>query len=130
MSQKNLLLFALVALLMLAVAYNMKRHAYEDFVDQKSQLVRFEKEAREIGMLKKRFGKQATKRQIATLKRIAAPQKELVKSDRKILVFDQLDATKLNALLRKIANSGLRIKKLAVSRIDDLHAKVRVEIAK
>ncbi len=131
MSQKNILLFALVSLLMLLVIYNMKQNAKATFLSQKEQLVTFEKEAKEIGQLKKRFAdKRANRRLLETLKRIAKPSKELDKSKEKILEFDQLNAQKLNALLRKIENSSLKIKRLTVNRIDDLHAKVRLEIAK
>ncbi len=131
MSQKNILLFALVSVLMLLVIYNMKQNAKSTFLSQKEQLVTFEKEAKEIGQLKKRFAdKRANRRLLETLKRIAKPSKELDKSKEKILEFDQLNAQKLNALLRKIENSSLKIKRLTVNRIDDLHAKVRLEIAK
>ena len=131
MSQKNILLFALVSLLMLLVIYNMKQNAKATFLSQKEQLVTFEKEEKEIGQLKKRFAdKRANRRLLETLKRIAKPSKELDKSKEKILEFDQLNAQKLNALLRKIENSSLKIKRLTVNRIDDLHAKVRLEIAK
>ena len=131
MSQKNILLFAVVSVLMLLVIYNMKQNAKVTFLSQKEQLVTFEKEAKEIGQLKKRFAdKRANRRLLETLKRIAKPSKELDKSKEKILEFDQLNAQKLNALLRKIENSSLKIKRLTVNRIDDLHAKVRLEIAK
>lgn len=131
MSQKNILLFAVVSVLMLLVIYNMKQNAKATFLSQKEQLVTFEKEAKEIGQLKKRFAdKRANRRLLETLKRIAKPSKELDKSKEKILEFDQLNAQKLNALLRKIENSSLKIKRLTVNRIDDLHAKVRLEIAK
>ncbi len=131
MSQKNLLLFALVSLLLLGLFYTMKQNAEQAFREQRVLLHTFEKEATEIGMLKKRFSdKKAKQRTLLALKRIATPQKEFVKGNLKIILFDQLDAGKLNALLRKIANSGLQIKRLLISRIDDLHAKVRLEIAK
>lgn len=131
MSQKNVLLFSLLSLLLLLLLYNMERHAREDFLAQKAQLVTFEKEAKEIGMLKKRFGdKKATRRALESLKRISTPQKEFVKGSSRVLVFEQLDGDKLNALLRKIANSGIVLKRLQVSRTDDLHAKVRLEMVK
>ncbi len=131
MSQRNLFLFVLLSLLLLGLLYSMKQNAYKAFVEQKTQLQTFEKEAKEIGMLKKRFSdKKVKQRTLLTIKRIATPQKEFVKGNLKILVFDQLDGRKLNALLRKIENSGLQIKRLVVSRIDDLHAKVRLEIVK
>ena len=131
MSQKNILLFTVVSVLMLLVIYNMKQNAKATFLSQKEQLVTFEKEAKEIGQLKKRFAdKRANRRLLETLKRIAKPSKELDKSKEKILEFEQLKAQKLNALLRKIENSSLKIKRLTVNRIDDLHAKVRLEIAK
>ena len=131
MSQKNILLFALVSLLAILVVYNMKQNAKAEFVTQKEQLVTFEKEAREIGQLKKRFAdKRANRRLLETLKRIAKPSKEMDKSKEKILEFERLNAQKLNALLRKIENSSLKIKRLTVRRIDDLHANVRLEVAK
>ena len=131
MSQKNILLFALLSVLLLFMVYRMREDARENFVSQKEQVSTFEKEAKEIGMLKKRFGdKKATKRAFEQLKRVASVHKEFVKGKSRILIFDQLDTVKLNALMRKIANSGLVIKHLTVTRIDDLHAKVRLELAK
>ncbi len=131
MSQKNLLLFVLVWGLLLMLVYSMKQNAYREFIAQKEQLVKFEKEAAEIGMLKKRFGdRKTTRRLIDTLRRIATPKKEFVKGNTKVLEFDQLDHSKLNALLRKIGNSGLVIKKLHIAKVDDLHAKLRLELAK
>jgi hypothetical protein len=131
MSQKNILLFALLSVLLLFMVYRMRDDAREAFVSQKEQVSTFEKEAKEIAMLKKRFGdKKGAKNALERLKRIAPPQKEFVKGKSKIVVFDQLDTAKLNALMRKIANSGLVIKHLTITRIDDLHAKVRLELAK
>ena len=131
MSQKNILLFVLVSVLILSVIYSMKENAKAVFLSQKEQLATFEKEAIEIGQLKKRFAdKRANKRLLETLKRIAKPSRELDKSKEKILEFDQLNTQKLNTLLRKIENSSLKIKRLTVNRIDDLHAKVRLEIVK
>ncbi len=131
MSQKNIILFGLLSLLLLLLFYTMKQRAKEEFLAQKAQLVTFEKEAREIGELKKRFSDRRTnQRVLGTLKRIASPSKAYEKGKLKILEFDQLNAQKLNTLLRKIENSGLKIKRLSVSRIDDLHAKVHLEIAK
>jgi hypothetical protein len=131
MSQKNILLFALLSVLLLFMVYRMRDDARDAFVSQKEQVSTFEKEAKEIAMLKKRFSdKKGTKNALERLKRIATPKKEFVKGKSKILVFDQLDTAKLNALMRKIANSGLVIKHLTITRIDDLHAKVRLELAK
>lgn len=131
MSQKNLLLFALLSLLLFGILYTMKQNAAEAFREEKRQLASFEKEAKEIGMLKKRFSdKRAQERTLLAIKRIATPKKELTKGKLKIMEFDLLDGTKLNALLRKVENSGLQIQRLMVDRIDDLHAKVRLEIVR
>ncbi|RUM68073.1 MAG: hypothetical protein DSZ05_01690 [Sulfurospirillum sp.] len=131
MSQKNILLFALISFLLILLLYNIKQNARAEFVAQKEQLMTFEKEAKEIGQLKKRFAdKRANRRLLETLKRIAKPSRELDKTKEKILEFEGLDAQKLNALLRKIENSSLKIKRLRVKRIDDLHADVHLEIAK
>jgi competence protein ComGC len=131
MSQKNIILFAIVSVLLLLLVHNLKQNAKEAFLMQKGQLVTFEKEAKEIGQLKRRFSdKQANMRTLNTLKRISKPSKEFDKGKKKVLEFDQLTVQKLNALLRKIENSSLKIKRLSVDRIDDLHAKVRLEIAK
>ncbi len=130
MSQRNILLFALLSLLLLLLVYRMRNEAMEAFISQKEQVATFENEAKEIAMLKKRFGdKKATKTALERLRRIATPQKSFLKGKHRIVVFDQLDSTKLNALIRKIANSGLVIRHLTVTRTDDLHARVRLELA-
>ncbi|GEM_PF-3862348 len=131
MSQRNIIIFSVVAALLLLFLYNMKQNAYRAFVEQKEQLVTFEKSAKEIGTLKKRFSdKKAVTRTLSSLKRIATPSKEYEKGKKRVLEFDQLSPQKLNALLRKIANSTIEIKDMRITRIDDLHAKVRLEVAK
>ena len=131
MTQKNTLIFIIVALLLLLLAYNMKSDAYHTYLEQKEQLVTFKKEAQEIGALKKRFkDKSAIRRLIDSLQRIAKPTKDYSKSKVRILVFENLQNSALNAILRKVENSGLKVKKLEVNRVDAQNAKVRLEIQK
>ena len=131
MSRKHVMLFAVLVLVLLSVVYFMKRNSYNRLLEQQRYLVTFEQEAKEIGTLKKKFSdKQAIRRQIAMLERIAKPSKVFDKGKKKVLEFDDLNAQTLDMLMRKIANSTLRITRLSLTRIDDLRAKLRVEIAR
>ncbi len=131
MTQKNILIFILISILSLGFFYNLKKSAKDDYFEQKEQLVLFQKEAKEIGALKKRFkDKSAAKRVISSLKNIAKPVKDQKKSKVRVLVFENLGNNALNAILRKIENSGLKVKKLQIQRVDAQNAKVRLEIKK
>ncbi len=131
MSRKHVMLFAALVLVLLSIVYFMKRNSYNRLLEQQRYLVTFEQEAKEIGTLKKKFSdKQAIRRQIAMLERIAKPSKVFDKGKKKVLEFDDLNAQTLDTLMRKIANSTLRITRLSLTRIDDLRAKLRVEIAR
>ncbi len=131
MTQKNTFIFIIVSVLLLLMVYNMKNNAYHTYIEKKEQLVTFKQEAREIGALKKRFkDKSATRRLISTLEKLAKPSKDYDKSKVHILVFENLPNNVLNAILRKIENSGLKVKKLEVNRVDAKNAKVRLEIQK
>ena len=126
-----MMLFAALVLVLLSIVYFMKRNSYNRLLEQQRYLVTFEQEAKEIGTLKKKFSdKQAIRRQIAMLERIAKPSKVFDKGKKKVLEFDDLNAQTLDTLMRKIANSTLRITRLSLTRIDDLRAKLRVEIAR
>ena len=125
------MLFAAFILILLSIVYFMKRNSYNRLLEQQRYLVTFEQEAKEIGTLKKKFSdKQAIRRQIAMLERIAKPAKVFDKGKKKVLEFDDLNAQTLDTLMRKLANSTLRIARISLTRIDDLHAKLRVEIAR
>lgn len=131
MSRKHVMLFAALVLVLLSIVYFMKRNSYNRLLEQQRYLVTFEQGAKEIGTLKKKFSdKQAIRRQIAMLERIAKPSKVFDKGKKKVLEFDDLNAQTLDTLMRKIANSTLRITRLSLTRIDDLRAKLRVEIAR
>ncbi len=131
MTQKNTLIFVVVSILLLALFYHLKSDAKEDYFEQKKQLVLFQKEAKEIGALKKRFkDKSMTRRLIASLERISKPTKDQSKSKVRVLVFENLGNNALNAILRKVENSGLKVKKLQIQRVDAQKAKVRLEIKK
>ncbi len=131
MSQKNLIIFAVVSILVLLLANSFKNSAYEEYLQQKEQLVTFEKEAEEIGALKKRFGdKKSANRFINNLKRVASPSNEKNRGNSIIYDFDDLNNQKLNLLLRKIENSGIKIKELKITRVDPQKAKVRLEVLK
>jgi len=131
MSQKNSIYFLIVSVLVLLLAYNMKNGAYNDFIEKKEQLVIFEKEANEIGTLKKNFQeKKIQKRLLSSLEKISKPSKDYEKTNLRILEFDNLNAATLNQLLKKIENSTLVVKKLTIERISSTNAKVQLEIKK
>ncbi len=131
MTQKNTLIFVVISVLLLALFYHLKNDAKEAYFEQKEQLVLFQKEAKEIGALKKRFkDKSMTRRLIASLERISKPTKDQSKSKVRVLVFENLGNNALNAILRKVENSGLKVKKLQIQRLDAQKAKVQLEIKK
>ncbi len=131
MSQKNLIVFAVVSMLVLLLANGYKKSSYEEYLQKKKQLVTFEKEAEEISVLKKRFGdKKSARRLINTLKRVASPTNEKSRPGSVVYDFDNLNNQKLNLLLRKIENSGIKIKELKITRVQPQKAKVRLEVAK
>ncbi len=131
MTQKRFILFAVFSLLLLLFVYVKKEGAKKEYFAKKVELLTFEKEAKELAVLKSRYNdKKTTTRLISTLKRIKAPSKDFMKQDIRVLEFEKLDARVLNQLIKKIQNATCVITKLEITRESDTDAKLRVEIKK
>ena len=131
MSQKNLIIFTVISVAILLIADSFRKSAYGEYLQKKEQFVLFKKEAKEISALKKRFGdKRNAKKFINMLKRVVHPSSEKSRADSLIYDFENLNNQKLNLLLRKIENSGLKIKELTITRVGPQKARVRLVVLK
>ena len=131
MSQKQSLLFFIGAFFVLFMVYMMGINAKKTYFNEKANLETFSKEAKSLAGLKSKFGdKKNTDRTIKTLGRIAAASKDFKKSGARVLVYENLAASTLGNLLRKIENSTLNIKKLEINRQNSSTATLRMEIKK
>ncbi len=131
MSQKNLIIFVVSSILVLLIAYSMKNSAQKEYMQSKQELTVFDKEVKELAALKKRFGnKKNIKRVIETLKRAVKPSSEKNRGATILYDFENLNNQKLNVLLRKIENSGIKVKELRITRTDPQNAKVSLEVFK
>jgi hypothetical protein len=129
MSQKQSLLFFLVAFLLLFTLYMMGANAKRDYFREKENLELFAQEAKSLAGLKSKFGdKKVLERTIKSLNRIATPSRDFKKSDIRVLVYENLSSSKLNTLLRKIGNSTLNLKRVEIKRQNANLATVRLEI--
>ncbi len=131
MSRNRFLLFALLGVILLLFAYIQKERARDAYMSQKEALLVFEKEAKELGGLKsKHKDKKLIQRTIKYLQKIKATSKDFIKSDSRVLEFDNLDKSVLNQLVKKIQNSTLEVRKLDIIRESASTAKLRMEIKK
>ncbi len=131
MTQKRFILFVVLSLVLLLFVYIKKEGAKKEYLVQKVELLAFEKEAKELAVLKNKYkDKKTTARLISSLKRIKAPSKDFTKQDIRVLEFEKLDIRALNQLIKKIQNATFVITKLEIIRESDTDAKLRVEIKK
>ncbi len=131
MSKKNLLIFLVLIILLLVFAFSLVRDVKSEFYNKKSEIEIFNKEAKELAQLKKKYkNKKDIKRAIIGLNRISRTTKDFTKSDQRVLVFDKLNRSKLNKLVKKIINSSLELKKVVINRGENGTAMLRVEIKK
>jgi hypothetical protein len=121
------LLFGVLAIVLLVFTYLKKDDARDSYMKQKEELLTFEKEAKELGVLKNKQNKKTVQRVIQNLKKIQAPSKNFKKSGTRVLVFSELDASKLNRVIKKLQNSTLEIVKLDIIRESESSSKVKVE---
>ncbi len=129
MTQKQSLLFFLLASLLVGLMYSMASRAKGDFFAQKERLELFSKDAKSLAALKSKFAdKKSKQRTIKRLEHIATASKDFKKSDARVLVYEDLSANVLANLLRKIQNSTLAIKKLEIDRQSAAKATLRLEI--
>ena len=130
MNKRTLILVAFLATVVLGITYVMAQRAKSDYLDSAKSLVEFETKAKALKQLKQRFDKHATKRMIETLSRIAPAQNHIPKTNSEIFVYENLSASTLSRLLRKIENSPLQIKNLDITRVSEAGVNLRLEIAK
>ncbi len=131
MTQKQSLLFFILASLLLFMIYMMGNNAKKSFFSEKESLELFSKEAKSLTTLKSKFGdKKNVQRTIKTLNRIVPVTKDFKKSDVRVLLYEELSTSTLGNLLRKIQNSTLNIKKLEINRLNETKATLRLEIKK
>ena len=131
MSKRNLLIFVSLIVLVLILVFSMVRSVKSEFFEKKSEIEIFNKEAKELAQLKKKYkNKKAIKKIIASLKRISPTSKDFIKSDQRVLLFDKLNKSSLNKLVKKILNSSLELKKVVINRSEDGSAILRVEMKK
>ncbi len=131
MTQKRFILFAVVSLVLLLFVYVKKEGAKKEYLSKKVELLAFEKEAKELALLKNKYkDKKITARLVSTLERIKSPSKDFIKQDIRVLEFEKLDMRVLNQLIKKIQNATLVITKFEITRESDTDAKLRVEIKK
>lgn len=115
--------------MVLFVLYMMGANAKKQYFAEQENLALFTQEAKSLAGLKSKFGdKKVMQRTLKTLMRIAPVGKDFKRSDARVLVFENLSASTLDALLRKIENSTLNIKKLLITRLNDTSATLRLEI--
>ncbi len=129
MRATNFLFFIAFSVVLLLVLYIQKQSAKDEYIKQKQEILLFEKEAKELAMLKKKYkDKKIAKRFVLNLQKIKAPSKDFTKSDSRVLEFDSLDARELNQLIKKIQNQTLQIKKIDIIRESESRSKLRLEI--
>ncbi len=131
MSKRNLLIFLSVIIVLFGLLFSMVQGVKSEFYEKKSEIEVFKKEAQELAQLKKKYkNKKKTKKIISSLKRVAKVSKDFTKSDQRVLLFDKLNRSVLNKLVKKIINSSLELKKIIINRSEDGSAILRVEIKK
>ncbi len=131
MSKRNLLIFLSLIILLVVLLFSMVQSVKSEFYEKKSEIEVFSKEAKEFAQLKKKYkNKKDIKKIIKSLNRISRATKDFTKSDQRVLVFDKLNKSSLNKLVKKIMNSSLELKKIIINRGEDGSAMLRVEIKK
>lgn len=131
MSKRNLLIFLSLIILLIVLLFSMVQSVKSEFYEKKSEIAVFSKEAKEFAQLKKKYkNKKDIKRIIISLNRISRATKDFTKSDQRVLLFDKLNKSSLNKLVKKIMNSSLELKKIIINRGEDGSAMLRVEIKK
>jgi hypothetical protein len=126
---RNLLLVSIsLGIVILLFTYIQKEDAKKSYMSQKEDLILFEKEAKELGVLKtKHKDKKLTKRIVDALRSIKSPAKDYKMAGTRVLEFDDVDARVLNRLIKKIQNSTLNLTKLDILRDSESSSKLRVE---
>ncbi len=128
MTKNRIFIFIALSAVILLFTYIKKENAKLSYIDQKKEILIFEKEAKELGVLQnKHKDKKSLKKLIKTLIAIKSPTKDYKKTNVRVLEFENINKRVLNRLLKKIQNSSLELRKLDIIRQTDSEAKVRVE---
>jgi len=130
MTKKNTFIFALGLIFALAFLYFLANRAKEEYLQSNKELLKYEEEAKSLALLKRKFKKSEDERVIKSLTLISPSSKDYKKSDSRVLVFDDLKASALASMLRRIENSTLRVKSLEIKRNSPDSATLELEISK
>ena len=130
MSRQLNFLFMILIVLFLTLFYVMAKNAKKDYNESVVELAHFEEEAKGVSSLKKRFSKEQNERVIRSLLQIAPASKDYKKSNSRVILFENLSASSLASLLRRIENSTLRVRDLSITRVSKDSASLKLEIAK
>jgi len=130
MSKRDSMIYIFVALLLIGLLYITKRSVKTSYQNELSNLTKFEIEAKTLSKLKRSIGKDKENRAISSLNRISTPTKDIKKGDSHLYIYENLSLSTLSAMLRKIENSTLIIKKLQIVRNSSNSANLRLEIGK
>jgi hypothetical protein len=130
MSKRDSILVIIASFLALLVMYVMANNIKKEYISNHEDIQNFQKEAKSLGKLKRKFNKDSYEKTIKSLNRISHVTSDIKKADTRILVYENLSASSLSNMLRKIENSTLLIKKLDITRISEQNANLRLEISK
>ena len=123
------LLILIALLLVLVITYSMLSSIKREYDETKESLITFKEEAKVLGGLKRKFNsKDLTKRTIASINRVINPAKDYQKGESRVLVYENLAPSSLNAILKKVENSSLKLNVLKVKRLSATNATLTLEI--
>jgi len=124
-NQINIILLILIALTLIFGYLNLSIKS--EYKEKKSNYINFENSSYAIFQIKKM--QKRSKNIINELKRIKQPSiTKRVNST--VYLFDNLNSSTLNALLRKIKGSFLNIKTLEIKRDTTNHAMISLEVGR
>ena len=130
MSRQMSLIFMIVLASILMIFYAMAKNAKEEYHTSAKNLVQFEEGAKKIYKLKRKFSKDQNERIIKSLLQIAPASKDYQRSGNRVVLFENLSVSTLASLIRRVENSTLKIKELAITRLSKDSATLKLEIAK
>jgi hypothetical protein len=130
MSKRDSIIFFVASFVVLLIMYLMANNAKKEYHESNIDLQKFEVEAKSLAKLKNKFGKKSDERVLKAIDRISAKSKDFKKSNSRVLVYENLEASPLANILRKIENSTLIVKSLEIKRESPQNATLRLEIAK
>ncbi|NPA81754.1 MAG: hypothetical protein GXO31_03990 [Epsilonproteobacteria bacterium] len=116
MTKNSVYLLLLAAVLFVAVSYVLDFRAKKYYRVHAPEVDRLEVEAKELNELKRMFDRSKTKSFINSLKRLRNPSKDYKRGGVRVLEFSALDKNSLRLIIKKILNSGIKLKTFRVMR--------------